>query len=102
MKTISFEADDDGVLLTLLSVLLLSLLLFSLLLLLLSLLLLLLLLSILLDFLDFLLLKKILESLVLYVATKSPLLILEDEDLLLETILLFLFTRYEVNVPYIN
>ena len=95
MKTISFEADDDGVLLTLLSVLLLSLLL-------LSSLLLLLLLSILLDFLDFLLLKVILESLVLYVATKSPLLILEDEDLLLETILLFLFTRYEGNVPFIN
>ena len=81
MKTVSFEVGDDGVLLTLLSLLLLFLLLFSLLLLLLLLLPFLL---ILLYFLNFLLLKVILESLVLSVATTLPLLLLEDEDLLSE------------------
>ena len=88
MKTVSFEIGDDGVLLTLLSLLLLLLLLFSLLLLLL--LLLLFFLSILLYSLDFLPLKVILEPSVLSVATTLPLLFLEDEDLLLEKILLFL------------
>ena len=75
MKTVSFGDGDDGVLLSLSSLLLLMLLLFSLLLLLL--------LSILLYFLDFLLLKVILESLVLSLAETLPLLFLEDEHLLL-------------------
>ena len=82
VKAVSFEVGDNGVLLTLLSLLLLLLLLFSLLLLLL--LLLLFLLPVLLYFLDFLLVKVILESLALSVATTAPLLFSKDEDLLLE------------------